>query len=245
MQQTKVIFVCFAILAVCVSSASADLIVNLRAISVTGAGNTITGEGKTVNLASPGTITYGVYVKPDGLDLLNNEGLLALGGKFITTYGTGVLGNATGSALDPLFNQTANGAQAGTIQDLNADGRMDIGGTADTSATGWIYPLSTTYPAHRPTPSFEEEFYVDTIEYNAQVILPGGTDSSANWFRRNGSSAASNASWTEDGLPKTAAKNGTTYRSGDPVALHAIPEPSALILLSMGALALLAFRRRK
>jgi hypothetical protein len=246
MQQTKVMLVCFAILAVCVSSASADLIVNMLATGVTGPGNIVSPDGMQVTLAAPGVVTFGVYVQPQGVDGINNEGLLSVDGSFVATLGTGVLGNAISCTLASEFNATSNGASPGTIQDLNSDGRMDIGGTVQNSATGWIVPISTTYPLHRETPSLDAEFLVATIEYAVDTVDLSGTSSVFNWVRRLGNSAAGNASWTQDGIPMTGNKNTPeTYRSAGSIEMIPIPEPSTLILLGMGALALLAIRRRK
>jgi hypothetical protein len=129
------------------SQADASLVIDLRALSVSGAGAQVTGGGKTVTAIEGSTVTFGVFAKVQGLnttplsdldgdtinDTSNDEALQIVTGSFGSGPG-GLLGNfvipgnvigqTTGSRNTPFAGA---GSSNGVLVDFDSDGDLDIG----------------------------------------------------------------------------------------------------------------------
>jgi len=234
-----------------VSISYADLVIEVRAIGTSNPGQiTISGDQKLVTLASgaTGTITLGLYATlqnftNDGTGtndlLINNAGSIIVGAAPSDT-----LGNLGSPDLDNAWD--AAGSGNGLVQDLNADTYMDIGSNnnADTSAK-FIWMIADTAPVGQMIAIGGT--LIHTSVYTISSAVPGGTDGVINFVPRANTNAlqyASNASWRENNVVKTGNPALLTYKGGTNVVLHVVPEPSTLILLCMGVLALFAIRRK-
>jgi len=234
-----------------VSISYADLVIEVRAIGTSNPGQiTISGDQKLVTLASgaTGTITLGLYATMTGYSdngtgtdeiMVNNAGSIKAG-----AAPRSPLGNLGSPDLDNAWD--AAGSGNGAVADLNADTYMDIGSNvqSDTSAT-WIWTRADTAPVGQMIAIGGT--LIHTSVYTISSAVPGGTDGVINFVPRANTNAlqyASNASWRENNVVKTGNPALLTYKGGTNVVLHVVPEPSTLILLCMGVLALFAIRRK-
>jgi hypothetical protein len=234
--------------------ASAGLIVSLKAVGKTKDTTTISADGKSVSLGvgSTDTITFELYALPgeggatDGLTTM-------VGGVFsnqnFATYPAAVppvqpgpyavTGAWTSTARNASWDQVSGTLPNGKFDlDLNGDGVADVGSTSDTSAQNWIQLRADVAPAMDP-PSGGFLVWSGTMAVTAGS--PANVPLLLDYKIRN---AANAATWTEGGNAVAFAKSGTNYASGGPVALTVVPEPSTLVLLGLGALALVFVRRK-
>jgi len=205
-------------------SAQADLIIDIKPISAVG-GATIDLINNRVTVESAGAvITLGIYANTTGADgNTANDGITSFFGGILSTAagaGTrGVVGTIGNVALASAY--TASGSQVGAANDLNGSGDLDWGGLSHISATGWFGPRATTAPNPMLNPAGSTTQLIGTFTYTVSQVNVGGTSTILSYIRRNHTVASSNAIWTEDGVPKQAAKDSTDYRAGLSVELLA------------------------
>ena len=220
-----------AVLGLLVSQASADLIID---VSAADGAPLDTPSGIKAVLVNPGeTVTLEVF----GL-IENSPG----GDSFTSAEGS--LMSGAGPLLGDLANHTVNGpyagGSAGVQQDLPIaapDGDMDYGRDGVNTGHGdlvWYRKAGIDPVAGSVHP-------LATVEFTASGNP--GEKTEVNWSFATPAGFNQNPSWAEDGVGKNAMTG--TYRSGAPVVVEVIPEPGTLILLGMGALVLLARRRRR
>jgi len=234
-----------------VSMSYADLVIEVRAIGTNNPGQIdIQAGGKHVDVmpGATGTITLGLYATlqnftNDGTGtndlLINNAGSIIVGAAPSDT-----LGNLGSPDLDNAWD--AAGSGNGLVQDLNADTYMDIGSNnnADTSAK-FIWMIADTAPVGQMIAIGSTLIHTSVYTISSAVIT--GDVQVINFFPRantNSIQYSSNASWSENGVNKTGNPALGTYRAGTDVVIG-IPEPSTLVLLCMGVLAMVAIRRKK
>jgi hypothetical protein len=195
-----------------------------------------TAKHKYVNVGESVEIeVYAVITNHnDGEDSIASSSL-----RFISTEATAPL--TMGDMVSVTKNSAfALGALGGPIQyDENPD--MEWGGVyPGTSTSGYFNPSNLAYI---PGP----EVLLGTINWVASSVGAGVEDHINAVAYVNKSTNRGYYTFKSDG---TAYSNTNTYVAdvigyGADVVVEGIPEPSTWILLSMGALALLAIRRRK
>jgi len=247
------------------SQSNAALVIDVRATAVSGGGTVVgngnlPGGGKTVNgLGSGSIVTMGVFAQVSGTNGNNtDEWLQSVGGSFSTTAGDLRANFVTPSSVNGVNGWNGSGFQNGSIQDIDADGDLDLG-SAGTDIVGKFFARSNSPDSRtldlatdpdngaliRGTPHFTTidanttETRIGTIRLSYQ----SGGQAFANFIPR---AAQEGALWWEDTPDRTTNQHdGTTglYQAGSPIALNGVPEPGSLGLMSLAALGLL--RRRK
>jgi len=220
------------------SGTQASLTYDLRA-ALSSNPNNVVVDGKNVNVTqASGTITFNVFAVVVASDNGNalDEGFVAGNGNFLST-GASVKGNLA-ALRGPLYLGT--GGSDGTIQDLDNDGDLDVGGTNTTGAANFFNPRVGT----APTPIMGASQLVGTVT----MSLTGGTLSGNTLvnFQVKPGNPLGTAQWIENGVSTIA--NGTTaiFQAGPDVVLHTtiVPEPTTIGLIGLAGLGMLARRRK-
>jgi len=217
------------------SAAQASLTYDLRAALSSNVNNPIVdGKNVTVNQAS-GTITFNVFavvVAPDNGNALD-EGFVAGNGNFLSTGPTH--GNLV-AARGPLYLGT--GGSDGTVQDLDGDGDLDVGGTNTTGAANFFNPRVGT----APTPIMGSSQLVGTVV----MTLTGGLGATTVNFQVKPGNPLGTAQWIENGVSTIAGSGNppAVFQAGSPVNLNSVPEPTTIGLIGLAGLGMLARRRK-
>jgi len=223
------------------SQADASLIVDVRATGGTG-GTGVSSGGKQVVFGAQGdTVVLTVFARITGTNGANDESLSSAHGSVATgpsiPGGSGLLGNLSGGRLSPF---TGASSQQGSVQDIDADGDLDIGSTGST-VTGKFVARADA-PVVLPAISAQAgEIAIGQFTF---TYTGGGTDTFANFITRKnqtGGNLFSAATWFEDGI--SSAPTTSLYDVGTAVHL-AVPEPTSAALMGLGALGLLARRKK-
>jgi len=189
---------------------------------------------------------FKMYLSASGNDAnYTNDSVQALFAAF-TSVGSTIKGNMANPVNGPEFsviNTVANGGVA-KVQDLDADGDMDLGSTVGSSANNWFYAKSSVSLATPPAQLWGQfDFVVTELDAAAGSITITGTQRAT----------STGASWKMDGVSKTGLSNGAT---GTPVtqfgnvtltyAPVTVPEPATMAILALGGLgmAVKGLRRR-
>jgi len=219
-------------------SADASLIVDVRATAINSI-PTIPGGLKEVAVAGNGdTVTLTLFARVSGTNGTNDETIQSVHGSVITSGS--LLGNLAGGGFGNFA--TGSGAQAGSVQDLDADGDLDIGVAPNggTPTTGYFVARSNVQENGTTLDANSEEIAVGQFTF---TVTNATGETFANFVRRanaSGGNITTSGVWAVDG----AVKNPTfdTLGSGSPVHI-VVPEPTSLALAGIASLGLLARRR--
>jgi hypothetical protein len=234
-----------------INNASATVTFDLRATSLTGAGQ-ISGGGKTVSgFASGDVITLTLFVDEafTGGTLANASFQSVVGSVLGVTAAGSVNGNFTaGAATVSPFNGNGNGP--GALADLNADGFIDIGTNTNNTTTNSVNPRAaaeTTGTAAGATAITNgAEFTLETFQFTIGSV---GTSAETINFRESTGTSTTTATWNENGTnflskgPGGPAGNGTLFGSAVSLSGVAIPEPGTWAMLMGGFGTLIGLQR--
>jgi PEP-CTERM motif len=197
--------------------------------------------GDVVTFQILGTISTG----------LSTDGLVKATGSLAQILGTGgvwntqVKGTFSPVTFSTEFTNALN-TPGTTGVDIGGDGfTLDIGSTG-TSASGYI--AANIFNASTGGARSANPDVLGTFTYTVgQVNAASQTGTNIYWQARSAGSKTGFASWYENGTLVDPSTTGVyTGGSAQAVTLHVLaPEPSVLIMFVMGALGLLAIRRRK
>lgn len=234
-------------------NASAAFVWDLRATALNGVPLDASQAKAIPTVVAGDVLTIGLWAMITGSSAAA-EGFQSGLGKTITTHFGGAGGNQGAPAYES--NVIPPGGPLPTIQDLNADGFMDLGTTAaTTSSTAGLW-----FPRTPAAPGFEiagtaipngTEFKLFHFTYT--VINPGtpGAGGATIQFLQQTTTIINSAAFSLDGsATATVSKSlGTSTNPvgqgptlGLPVSVG-VPEPSAFGMVALGAMSLLGFRR--
>jgi hypothetical protein len=198
------------------------------------------GQTPVVSASSP-TVAFNVYAYIAGTDgLTTNDGVAQFYGALKSA---GTLSGNLSFTLDPAFT-IGNGFSSGTVQDLDGDGDLDVGGTAPNTqavpTNAWIYGTngSGTFAALDGN-----RVLVGTGVFTATTFAPG-TEADLNWSYRLKTTAPSAIDgYKVDGTSVLVA--GSSANLGVGPALVITPEPATMAILGLGAMVNLFIRRKR
>lgn len=248
----------FTLLLFASSVASAGLFIDVRAVP--GIGYVTNASGDTVTVCSADAVVnfelFGTLTDGDGI--ASNDLFGGCMGSLIGTRQSG--GSITGNLQLPPgdystrpypcytspFNESVNPPPA--VQDLNADGFRDIGGSNPASSEGFFNTLTSPVLWVVGAGTYTTGTFQFAVESSPDAFVGSDQgerviDEVVTWQRRNAYSAFSAKI---DGH----AVNGNNWADyvtiGPGVEVtHCVPEPSSLVLLAAGVLAFIVIRRRK
>jgi len=214
------------------SAAEAGLVLDLQLAG--GGKERLVNPGDTVQLQ-----LYGVVTGTDGVD---NETLYNVFAVLRSSTG-GLLGNFSPGQIVPPYDKGP--FTGGVAMDVDGDSDLDIGST---TGAGTPSPVSTFLfaradPTLGPVPGVREganseRFLLANIQFH---VTGGGLETLLNAHRAPVAGLTIAGNYQQDGAAGVTTAAGIT--SGDPVRLF-IPEPTTMGLAAVGALGLLARRRR-
>ena len=171
---------------------------------------TVTTVGQVVN--------FEVWVRVEGHDGINNEGLQIITGAFLSKNlsGGAAGGNLTVTRLSP-FN--GPGSSDGTQFDADSDGDLDISGPDGQFGDGFFAARSGGLETDGTRDGQAEEFKVATGSFTVTSLL-GGVSTDLTFAPRTNAPAGA-FTYQEDGSPKNNS-NGTLV-AGDVITLQRPP----------------------
>jgi hypothetical protein len=219
------------------TAAHASLTMDVRATSVTGAGNSL-GNNKLVNLAGPGTVTFDIFATINPTTDNGNtqdEAFVSMTGSFLST-GAGVLGDmaATVNAAGGYYNPPQS--SFGTITDLDGDGDLDVGGASSSSGADYWWARA----ANVATGVAGQSHLLGTL--TLVITSVGATDTTVNYQKKLGAPSGV-GQWRENNGPING--SATNILIGSNVVLHPnVPEPTSVGLIGLAGLGMFARRRK-
>jgi len=257
-------------LATLVASSSSDastIVFDSVATSTNDPAGTVSADGKTVTLTTPGsTVSFNVFaVIHNGDANQGNDGVIAVLGSIISGNG-GLKGNITAANVAPFANNAFS--SPGTQTDVHGDGDLDIGAdpawktpTADSPDVFFHAGSSDGSPVFGTGTAGDLRQLIGTAVF---TVAAGGSGTTTLQFIPHTSTTAGSSSsgriqsWDTDGVFNSANGDGLGRISGVTgnqtgmidlgtpitVSLGAVPEPGSLALASFAGLGLLARRRR-
>jgi hypothetical protein len=219
-------------LASCGAVARATLTIDLRATHASGGAGVVNEKLVDLSDASPGAvITFDIFAVITGQNANpDDEGYLQTFGSLLTEP-FGVRGHLR-AVVNPNYRQS--GFSNGTVQDLDADGDLDVGSNNNAAAVNYFTPRG--YGG--PSPVYGSIHNVGTLTMTLTEI-PGALFSTAVNYRPRIANTA--GSWFEDGSATGTAQQGpSAIQVGAPVLLSDVPEPAALGLVGASVTGLLA-----
>ena len=234
------------------SSNAATITYDLRALSTDGG---VLNDVKSVNVDSAGdTVTLGLYALVANADGNRaNDGYLLTHTSVISAESaSGPMGNLSSATFNSALIDSSTSTN-GVPTNLDANPDLEVGSNTPGSATGYITASAGTGTKFGSgTGTGPTEFFIGTVTYtyNSVVDVPSSTLLNYNLRVKTDGTTVSRQTvkYTTDGVAKLIAGDNSNNPSGDiaianPVSINVVPEPTALGLLGVGALA--ALRRRR
>lgn len=236
------------VLAEIIPAGTQQLLIGVRALD--GAGYTVTDDGKTVTMdegTSPVSVGLRVYAILSGSNAtLTDDALQTIYGGIRRTYDT--VNNPAGinCVIDMASSDTTPytapfDASATAISVTSAM----VGNAAPAAyATGGYFIARSLAMQYNSTD--DQVWDLGDVQ---MIVTCQGTgvgdvaDATINYVKPLQNTAT--ATFRVDNTGKTGATGYALIVAGTPITVKCVPEPSTLIMLGMGCLALLAYRRRK
>jgi len=213
------------------TAASAGLILDVR----------LADSSKAANVSASDVVHLQLWVKVSGSDgNYLNEGLSSGYTSFLATN-DGANPRLHGNLGNPVnLAPWDNASQTGTVQELNADGDLDIGTTTMSTTTGWFKYRGTSLPIWWTNASSPAQWEVGTFTFTVGSGAAPGQKVDINAAIR----AYTGIDYLryEDGALLSGYAG---VEPGEKVVLTVIPEPATLALLALGGLGVLLGRKRR
>ncbi|HVT82656.1 MAG TPA: PEP-CTERM sorting domain-containing protein, partial [Phycisphaerae bacterium] len=207
---------------------------------------------------SPGNYTLQLWGQLSGDSNLSNDAMAA-GWFNLYTSGSQPLFSTPGSgitsvSIDPVWNVSITGSSS----NLSNDGLADWGSNNQTGTVGWSLWQSGSKPAtggaigHAVNANTWEMLLATITVHISGIALTGqetdinvGVPSVSGVFAYQGIGKYAPVLYDADGIIGHAAAASANLSAGNPVVFAiTIPEPASLSLLALGALTMIARRRR-
>ena len=134
------------------------------------------GGAKTAEVSSVGqTLTMQVWAVVQGQDASgSNDGLWDAVGSFLSSgVGATALGGDLSATLQAPFNGVV--AQAGTVQDLNGDGHLDVGSNNNSISTDFFIAYAASPQFGGTVSGATNSFLIGTLTYTVTSLGAGST----------------------------------------------------------------------
>jgi hypothetical protein len=252
----KNFFAVFAVLCLVSSPAMASLVVQVQPVSLytsaTGTTTALSSSDSKVDIQGIGdTITFQVIcsvstgVSTDGTQHISGS-LAQLLSSTSGVWDTAVKGTLSSITWSTEFTYSNNLSGAFSV-DVNNDGfALDIGSTA-TFSPDYIHAYVHDYGILTSRSAVTD--IVGTFTYTITDVQSSENDTLVYWLTRSAGARSNWATWYENGvLVSPITKGYLDAYIGDSsygIKINVVPEPSISIVLGIGCLTLLAFRRVK
>jgi len=202
-----------------------------------------TSSTTLVSPAAGATVTFNVFAVVQNGDANSANDGFQLTNNALTSIDSGALGD-----LSPVtFNTSvldAGTSAAGTQMNRDANPDQEVGGADPAVVTGWITLSTGTTPKFGPGGAGNPEFLLGTTTWT----YTGGTGSTnvnlEMRVRTSGNTIQQQTvKYNSDGVAHSERGDNANIAVGSPVTVNVVPEPAALGLLGLGALA--GLRRRR
>ena len=212
------------------TAASAGLILDVR----------LADGSKAANVSASQVVSLALWVQLSGSDSnYLNEALSSGYASFLATN-DGANPRLHGNLGSPVnLAPWASSAQTGTVQELNADGDLDIGTTTMSTTTGWFKYRGSTLPTYWTDEANPAQWRVGTFTFTVGSGAAPGQKVDINAAIRE--YTGSDYLRLEDAVVLSGYAG---VSAGEKVVLTVIPEPATLALLALGGLGVLLRKRR-
>jgi MYXO-CTERM domain-containing protein len=230
-------------------AANAALNIDVRATGVTGGGTV--ANGKLVNNVAVGSVvTFDIFAVITGTNAsTTDDKFISVSGSYLTTgplHGN-LLADVVRTPLDsdgvaiPPLGFDANGFSVGLQQDLDGDGDLDVGSTADSAANNFWAARFFGAPNGSPAGSTNPTTNGRRIGFGTFTVTSA---TGATILNFDGRDAGTAGNWIEDGQTLSAAsQNGVLGITINGTGGGTIPEPATLSLAGLAGLAMVRRRR--
>jgi len=230
--------------------ADAGVMIDLRAVNVNGHPLSSGSTAKQVEVLPGDVVTIDLFAVVNGTNGVNDEGFQGVTGVFRSST-AGLLGDLVSSTA-PAFSSL--GAQQGSQIDADSDGDLDIGVGPNTPTAN----SNTVFSARNASMntngavvgSDSEEWQIGTLTFAVSANAMPGEQTILDFLNRKNNSGSNNLQygiWVEDTSTNPPGNRNPTNALVDHsgLAVIAVPEPSALAVMGLASLGLLARRRQK
>ena len=195
-----------------------SLTVELRASD--GSSSATVSNGQVLTLDVLGVVTAGTAGSSDTALTTGDPtsfGINDVTGSMVSTgiYSNDVAGNMTTTVLGPF---QANGWQAGTAQDLNGDGNIDVGSNDSSQIEGYFFARHGGIDTSGTVSGSSMVIKLGTVVYTV-TNLHGGGETDINFVPRPTTATAISADWYD----------GVEYDSGGSVGQYASDRNSSFV----------------
>jgi hypothetical protein len=197
--------------------------------------------GQTGQVSAAGqTVTMNLYAYMAGTDTNKlNDGIQEIYGALKSTGA--LAGNLALSNVNPLLQ--ASGWTAGTVQDLNGNGGMDIGATNTQASAGWIHLYAGGgASAFAPTTDDPNKVLLAQVTFTATDVSGASATVAFNFRNQTGLGNGIEGYVLDGALKNVAYSASNAMAAGSSVTIT--PEPATMAILAIGGLGVLLRRRR-